>query len=127
MVSSLTAANAYGIDAGNFSTYTVSASSVLPIEKESVNTNSFDNEPSAELILSNQLINQVKSLSHKALSIQSNSTADSDPGKVSALVTQCSALVNKAAGDDISRGEKTYIQAELNYLKQRINFVDIAV
>lgn len=95
-------------------------------ETKSQQQNSFDS-PAAELILSNGLQKQIQGLTFSARTAVMNASASQDTEKMNMMMKQCFALHNKVNSNSISKGQKTYIQSEINRIKRSISGFDIAL
>lgn len=91
------------------------------VKAETAEVNTMDT-PAAEMILSTQMINRIRTLSQTALSNRTARTEDSDGNvsQVSDIVAKLAALSAKLSGSEVTSGERTYIQTEINYLQRNI-------
>ncbi len=89
------------------------------IQKQEVNTME---TPAAEMILSTQMINRIRTLSQTALSNRTARSEDSEGNvsQVTDIIAKLAALSAKLSGNEVTSGERTYIQTEINYLQRNI-------
>ena len=76
------------------------------------------------------LSKDVKHLNRLASSVEdkvTDETKESDDTKVSILVNKCTNLLTRASNKSLSEGQRTYIESEIDYLKQNINFLNMAL
>lgn len=78
--------------------------------------------PAAEMILSTQMINRIRTLSQTALSNRTARSEDSEGNvsQVTDIIAKLAALSAKLSGNEVTSGERTYIQTEINYLQRNI-------
>lgn len=97
-------------------------------ETDSESGTSFSDSPAAELILSNQMHRQLRSLTFNARNYMLSplSKDSSSSSKVSKMIEKCSTLGQRLNGE-ISNGQRTYIQAEIDKIKREVSTLDIAL
>lgn len=117
-----------GVGAYSDNGYHSSKPAVEEVAKENAESaSSIDATPAAELILSNQVRSSIRNLS---ISAQNKNVAADDydgAGRASAIMKKCTALATRAANENLSSGERTYIQSEIDFLKHNLSILDIAI
>lgn len=90
-------------------------------EAKTAEVNTMDT-PAAEMILSTQMINRIRTLSQTALSNRTARSEDSEGNvsQVTDIIAKLAALSAKLSGNEVTSGERTYIQTEINYLQRNI-------
>lgn len=83
--------------------------------------------PAAEVIFTTGLQQQVRDLSFSAKTVVMNSKPSETTEKMSTMMKQCITLHNKICSNTLSKGQKTYIQAEINRIKQSISGFEVAL
>lgn len=98
------------------------------IAKENANSaSSLDATPAAELILSDQVRSSIRNLSISAQNKNVSLDDYTGAGRASAIMKRCTALATRASNDNLSAGERTYIQSEIDFLKHNLSILDIAI
>lgn len=117
-----------GVGAYRDNGYHLNKPAVEEVAKENAESaSSIDATPAAELILSNQVRSSIRNLS---ISAQNKSVEADDyagAGRTSAIMKKCTALATRAANENLSSGERTYIQSEIDFLKHNLSILDIAI
>lgn len=75
------------------------------------------------------LSSDIRSLNRLASNVQdkvSDNTSKTEEQRVSRLVDKCTDLLTRAS-NTASEGQRSYIESEVEYLKQNINFVNMAL
>lgn len=96
-------------------------------DKEKTREFSSWNSPAAELILSTNLRQEIQGLTFSAQNASLSGDNTEQNGKMDMLMKQCFALHNKISSNSLSKGQKTYIQTEINRIKRSITGLDIAL
>lgn len=85
--------------------------------------------PAAELLINNTILNRIRGLSQTAL-MDTNHTFNNKEGnfgEVSKIISKLSTLSAKASSKDLSKGERSYIESEINFLERNINTVSLSI
>lgn len=94
-------------------------------QKEVKKVESF-NTPAVEVIFSTGMLKKVRSLYNSAQHVSSKdaSSVSMSSSKVSA---QCAALSAKLSRNGLTKGERTYIQSEIDFLERNITRMNLAM
>lgn len=89
-----------------------------------------DKTPAVSVMISSRVLNEVKDLGHSATYFKNNlkSKEDfSDSVRASNLIEKCTTLASKANDKNLSNGERTYIESEIEFLKQNLSAMSLTV
>jgi len=105
-----------------------------PVETEAVKEASkvspIDKTPAVSVMISSRILNEVKDLGHNAAYFKNNLTSKddfSDSVRASNLIEKCTTLATKANDKNLSSGERTYIESEIEFLKQNLSALSLTV
>lgn len=99
-------------------------------EKEPSKVKPIDKTPAVSVMISSRVLNEVKDLGHSATYFKSNlkSKEDfTDSVRASNLIEKCTTLASKANDKNLSNGERTYIESEIEFLKQNLSAMSLTV
>lgn len=102
---------------------------VKPV-KEPSKVKPIDKTPAVSVMITSRVLNEVKDLGHSATYFKNNlkSKEDfSDSVRASKLIEKCTTLASKANDKNLSNGERTYIESEIEFLKQNLSAMSLTV
>ena len=102
---------------------------IKPVE-EPKEVNPIDSTPAVSVMLSSRVLNEVRDLGHSATNFKNNLKSQedfTDSVKALNLIEKCTTLASKAHDKNISNGERTYIESEIEFLKQNLNAMSLTV
>ena len=102
---------------------------IKPVE-EPKEIKPLDKTPAVSVMISSRVLDEARDLGHSATNFKNNlkkSEDFSDSVKALNLIEKCTTLASKANDKNISNGERTYIESELEFLKQNLNAMSLTV
>lgn len=82
--------------------------------------------PAVEVIFSTGMLKKVRGLSNSAQRVNSSENVSGTMSS-SKIVSQCAALSAKLSRNDLSKGERTYIQSEIDLLERNVTRLNLAM